>query len=408
MNAYCLGLLLDDPPPPKGCQVLDEMERALTGHSNYMILMARGSGKSSYVECATAFAMATGLQKFTVIVSANQKASTNMMNDLWRMIAEPDTPFAQDYPGVCLPFQLCNGSIRRRQLYRGLSTELSRNAQQIVFPRLQDGNGEELPTSGSVIAVRGIGSGIRGMKKGTLRPSLVLLDDLQDSETAENPESVEKLLQIIRKDVMNLGGKQRLSILQTATPICPDDLVEQIRADRNWKTTTFPGIISWPKNMDLWDRYFKIYDDELATEAPHDGSLAYYRENRDAMDLGAEVFNPTRFSEKDGHISAIQKLLEQRKAIGPAAFEAEFQMKPVKYSLALDVSPKDVANRLNGSPMGTAPDGFTFTVASTDLNLSYAMTTVVVAFKRDMTACVLDHFVRKVSVDSKLPEAEYA
>lgn len=28
------------------------------------------------------------------------------------------------------------------------------------------------------------------------------------------------------------------------------------------------------------------------------------------MDEGSEVFNPMRYSEKDGHISAIQKLLE--------------------------------------------------------------------------------------------------
>lgn len=32
-------------------------------------------------------------------------------------------------------------------------------------------------------------------------------------------------MDIINKDVMPLAGKQRLSVLQTATPIVPDDLV---------------------------------------------------------------------------------------------------------------------------------------------------------------------------------------
>lgn len=128
--------------------------------------------------------------------------------------------------------------------------------------------------------MRGISSGIRGLKKGTLRPSLVLLDDLQDAETAENPESVEKMLSIIKKDVMCLGGKQRLSILQTATPICPEDLVERIKADLNWKTTTFPGIIHFPTNNDLWDQYFKMYDLELSTDEPHEKSLEFYKTNR--------------------------------------------------------------------------------------------------------------------------------
>lgn len=46
------------------------------------------------------------------------------------------------------------------------------------------------------------------------------------------------------------------------------------------------------------------------------------------MDEGSEVFNPTRFSEKDGHISMIQKLLELRHQIGENSFSSEYQMNP--------------------------------------------------------------------------------
>ena len=53
---------------------------------------------------------------------------------------------------------------------------------------------------------------------------MILLDDLQDSEKANSPEQVRKLLDIIRSDVMNLGGKGRASIICTATPIAVDDL----------------------------------------------------------------------------------------------------------------------------------------------------------------------------------------
>ena len=63
------------------------------------------------------------------------------------------------------------------------------------------------------------------MKHGVLRPTLVLLDDLQDIESANNPTQVQKIMDIINKDVMPLAGKERLSVLQTATPIVPDDLV---------------------------------------------------------------------------------------------------------------------------------------------------------------------------------------
>jgi hypothetical protein len=37
------------------------MERALTAHSNFMISMPRSHGKTSYMECATLYAISTGL-----------------------------------------------------------------------------------------------------------------------------------------------------------------------------------------------------------------------------------------------------------------------------------------------------------------------------------------------------------
>ena len=79
VKTYCLGLLLDDPPPEKGCKVLAEMEKTVDSHNNYMILMSRGSGKSSYVECTTLFALALAIQKFVVIVSHDARSAGNMM-----------------------------------------------------------------------------------------------------------------------------------------------------------------------------------------------------------------------------------------------------------------------------------------------------------------------------------------
>ena len=86
-----------------------------------------------------------------------------------------------------MPFQLCNGSFRRRQLYDGRSTDIEKNTGVIRFATLFK-DGKELPSSGSVVTVRGITSGIRGLKVGKLRPDTVILDDLQSSELASNPE----------------------------------------------------------------------------------------------------------------------------------------------------------------------------------------------------------------------------
>lgn len=408
VDTYCVPLLLQDPPSQKGYDVLQKMERALTAHQNYMICMPRGQGKSSFVCCATLFALATGLQKYVVCISNNARAANGLMQDIWRAIAESDTPFAQDYPAVCCPFHLCNGAFRRRQTYRSHMTDIQKNSTNIVLARLQDDNGNELPTSQSVLTCRGVTSGLRGMKFGTMRPTLVLLDDLQTSEMAENSTSVEKLLTIIKKDIMPLGGKERLSILQTATPIFPDDAVQQLSQDKSWIVSTYKAIERFPKNMELWKEYFKLYDAENAAEKPHDKSLEFYHQNQQKMDEGSSVFNDSRFSRKDGHISAIQKLLEIQHMIGDSAFQSEYQMTPKAYSFSIDISPKSVMSKVNLYKRLELPPDFTFVAAATDLNTSYGATTAIVAFKRDMTSCVLHHKITPCNIDQKQNETQYS
>lgn len=263
-----------------------------------------------------------------MVVSANQRASTNILKDIWRAVNEKGTAFAQDYPEITAPFHIANGSFRRRQLYRGVSTDLEKNSSELVFARLKDENGNEMPTSGSVISCRGVTSGIRGLKRGNLRPSYAILDDIMTAQDARSPEAIEKLMEAINKDIIPLSGKERLSVLQTATPIAPDDLVEKIKQDKSWRTTIFPAVIEFPKNIELWNEYFKMWDEENVAETGHTASLDFYKEHRTEMDEGSKVFNPSRFSEKDGHISAIQKLLELQHTLGENVFMSEYQMSP--------------------------------------------------------------------------------
>lgn len=126
-----------------------------------------------------------------------------------------------------------------------------------------------------------------------------------------------------------MAGKERLSILQTFTPICDGDLVAKIREDSTWTTTIYPAIIKYPTNMKLWDEYFQMWSEENLTHTPHDQSLDFYKAHFDDMNEGAEVFNPTRFSEKDGHITALQKLLELKMTVGESAWASEYQMNPM-------------------------------------------------------------------------------
>ncbi len=83
------------------------------------------------------------------------------------------------------------------------------------------------------------------------------------------------------------------------------------------------------------------------------------------------------------------------------------QLAPVKYSLALDIMPKDVLKNETEDAEGTIPDGYQFAVASSDLNLSFCISTTIVAFKADGSAHVVKHIFRKCGIMGRVADAAY-
>ena len=63
--------------------------------------------------------------------------------------------------------------------------------------------------------------------------------------------------------------------------------------------------------------------------------------------------------------------------------------------------------RANAVKRMVVPDGFIFVACATDLNVSYAASTTITAFKTDMTSHVLWHEVTPCKIDQKLNDTEY-
>lgn len=413
ISEYLVGGLFEFPPEGMFLQALEEMEKAVLQARPYNIELPRGSGKTTAAEACMLWLISYGIRKYCVIVSNNQRQANAIVKDFQRIVTDPGTAYAQDFPEVVLPFVRCNGGFRRRLLFRGHTVDLSVTSQQIVLGRLEGEDGKPLPTSQSVIAARGKAGGLRGMKHGSLRPDTAILDDLQDSEEASSPDQVQKTADIINKDVMNLSSGRRLAVLMTSTPIVPEDLCERIEKDPQWKTTKFKAVVKWPDDIagngmeGLWGRYFRIYDQECISDKTHEKSLDFYKKNKADMDKGAVLFQD-RFNPSDGHISGLQALLEKRHLIGDAAFESEMQMSPKKMEAALDISPRDVLEKTSMQPFAEVPPGASLVVAAADLNVSYAITLAVTAFHPDQSATVLAHRILKTDIPGVLNDLEYS
>lgn len=188
----------------------------------------------------------------------------------------------------------------------------------------------------------------------------------------------------------------------------PDDLVQKIRENKAWKTSVYPAIIQYPINMKMWETYFNLFNSELVEQRPHDESLKFYKDNFEAMNEGSQVFNPGRFSKVDGHISAIQKLLEMKNEIGEGAFESEYQMNPRQMEFSLPITPTIVQSRKSIFNELQIPDeNVQWVCASSDLNLAKYITTTILVFLNNQTAVVIYHKFRKCHIPINIPEQEY-
>lgn len=414
IRTYGIGVFINDPPPsPHGSKILREMDEANKSARPYQILVGRGGGKTSYAEANDLKCVATGESKLMVISGANALAAQQIKHEIDAAVFSE--PFATDYPDVSLPFQLLNGHGRRSQTYGGKPTACRMTATVTQFAKLVEKDGTEAPTSGSALVAKPLKS-VRGTKIGTIRPDGVHLDDLQTREIARNPDRVDEILHLIRGDVMGLAGKKRISVTFTATTICEGDVTQKLKADPAWKTTENKSVVTWPDewakpNHGLWGEYFDLFDADNALDRPHDhpdGSMTFYMEHRDVMKAGADILNWGYFDENRCQVDGLQKLMDDYHTMGHADFMAEHQMEPQSQSFSIEITPKLIMSRVRkGVPPLALPPETVLTVAATDINPSYGITTAVTAFDVNLTAQVIAYKVRPCKIDGRLNSVEF-
>lgn len=100
--------------------------------------------------------------------------------------------------------------------------------------------------------------------------------------------------------------------------------------------------------------------------------------------------------------------MDKMHLIGDKAFSAEYQMSPVRLKVALPITPDIVASRISYLHELEIPDdNVRLVVASSDLNVSKYITTVIVVFLRDGSSVCIWHDFLKTSISANVPPEEY-
>ena len=198
---------------------------------------------------------------------------------------------------------------------------------------------------------------------------------------------------IITGDVLGLAGPRRkIAAVMPCTIIRKGDLADRFLSHEQhpeWQGEICRLVNTWPDAQDtLWRDYGELYRQQIADGKGFKAATEFYRQNRLAMDAGAEVSWEHRF--RDGELSALQTAENLRLETG-AQFWAEYQNDPKEFIEATyEVEPETVASRTTQWPRYTVPDTARILVAATDINRTRGgLHWVVVAYDQQMSAHIV-------------------
>ena len=337
---------------PDHLKVIEKIETAVLRGGLFALALPRGSGKTTITESAALWSMLYGHREFVVLIGATESAALELLDSL-KTELEVNERLAEDFPEVCYPVAQLEGIANRcaGQLYKGERTRITWTSNEIVLPTLEGSR-----ASGIIVRVAGITGRIRGMKfkrsdGRSVRPSLVIIDDPQTSESAGSLEQTRKRVRVLAGDILGLAGPgQKISGIMPCTIIRPGDMADII-LNRNthpdWNGEKTRMVYRFPTNMKLWEEYAEIRAEALRTEGNFQKATEFYLANREAMDAGAEVSWEARFNHDE--VSALQHAMNL-KFQDEQAFQSEYQNDPLPDDTADDslLSVDEICAKING------------------------------------------------------------
>jgi len=387
-------------------KIIDGTWSILKHGGQKIILDHRGGGKSSTFRGVQLLGALSGQVRFSPIIGKNFREGLRNLN-IQKRILETSEELLADYPEACVPVRRLEGVSQRASTmpYRGEVLQFEWKPDFVQLPII-DGRG------GGVLSATGIdGGGIRGISVFTqgdiVRPDLVLLDDLQDEESARSSLQTEKIMDTIKQSV--LGGKghgEQFGVMAAMTCIAPDDVADRL-ANRDlyptWRGERLKMVYAWPKRMDLWQAYEDIvlaamngegeYRGIHCIEAANDFVRDHYEAMHEGARLGSAYLHIDRSGETDC-VSSLQYAMNERIDIGREAFEAEYNNNPISLTSQpiLTVTPYLVQSKLLGHPRGVVPDGFSRLWCGCDVGKNYLHAVVGVTPARNRIVHVIDYF----------------
>lgn len=371
---------------------IGRIENAATTGGRFACAMPRATGKTALCEVACIWAAVRGLRQFIMLFAASQTTASERLETIKSHLFTNEL-LAADFPEVCHPIRKLENIANRSkgQLYRGKSTAIQWKQRQIVLPTIAGS-----PASGTVIRAAGLDSEFRGANFKTqdalIRPDLAIIDDPQTDESAKSPNQCDDRERRIKGGILGLAGpKKRIAAVMPCTVIYPGDLADRM-LDRTknpeWNGHRSALLRSFPKHTDLWEKYWEIRSQSLQADGDGSEATEFYRQNRAAMDEGADPSWPARHN--DDELSATQYAMNLYLS-DPPAFYSEYQNDPIlSDDQAEQITRDEILRKTNGHQVGVVPKGAAYLTAHVDV-MKRALYYMVCAWEPDFTGSIVDY-----------------
>jgi predicted phage terminase large subunit-like protein len=263
------------PPSKAHLEIYDLLFEMLKNRGKKVAIAApRDFGKSTMITLIyILYCICYAEERFVVIISNTASQAMKILENVKKELTE-NTRLNEDFPEIC---------------------EVDQKPKPPRWTRM------DIITRNNVeVLALGSEQQIRGRRHGSHRPTLVIADDLEDAENTFSEETNEKRKEWFSKSVLKVGSEGTNFLIIGNLHHPRSMLAEYVAPDLNitWTKRTYKALVTNPTNLALWEKWKNVYQgkEKFNGFSGLEGGREFYKANKVAMDEGAELIWPERWS----------------------------------------------------------------------------------------------------------------
>lgn len=207
---------------------------------------------------------------------------------------------------------------------KDIRTELEMNTRlhEVYGPQVGTfwNMGDFITAQGVEVRAASRGSQVRGLLRGAVRPTKIVLDDSENSELVLTEAQRRKTWDWFAEDIAKLGDEQT-NIEVIGTLLHNDSLLAKLLTNPGYRSRRYQAVLSFanPSAIPLWQQWRETF---IALDNPthEEDARAFFEAHQDAMLAGSAVLWPERYD--------YYRLMVERLVDGDASFFKERQNLP--------------------------------------------------------------------------------